>query len=206
MNDYLQFGSGFNAPVEWLNFDASPTLFYEKIPFIGKLFRKNKSRYPKNIRYGDIIKGLPVPNNSCRAVYCSHVLEHLTLNEMEAAILNVFKILQTGGLFRMVLPDLEYSIQRYCMDSSPQAAVTFMLETGMGRVKGQRSLQNFLISWQGRSHHLWMWDYKSLVEKLLQAGFHNIRRAKMGDSADPMFLLVEGSSRWENCLGIECQK
>ncbi|MHC1784983.1 MAG: methyltransferase domain-containing protein [Anaerolineaceae bacterium] len=206
MNDYLQFGSGFSAPIEWLNFDASPTLFYEKIPFLGKLFSKNNSRYPENIRYGDIIKGLPVPNNSCRAVYCSHVIEHLALDEMEAAILNVLRILEPGGLFRMVLPDLEYSIQRYCMDSSPQAAMTFMLETGMGRVKGQRSLQNFLISWLGRSHHLWMWDYKALVEKLVQVGFQNIRMARMGDSADPMFLLVEDPSRWENCLGIECQK
>jgi len=206
MDDCIQFGCGFSAPDEWVNFDASLTLFYEKIPLFGKMFTKNNIRFPGNIRYGDIVKGLPVADNSCLAVYCSHVLEHLALDEIDTALKNVFVMLKTGGIFRMVLPDLEYAIQQYRADTSPQAAETFMRGTGLGRQKRLKSLPEFLITLWGRSQHLWMWDYRSLEKKLMEVGFSNIRRAEMGDSSDPMFQWVEDAIRWQNCLGIECRK
>ncbi len=203
---YIQFGCGFSAPEEWCNFDASWTLLYEKIPLIGRIYTKNNIRFPVNIRYGDILKGLPVADNSCLAVYCSHVLEHLTIDEMEIALLNVYKMLETGGVFRLVLPDLEFAIQQYCSDPSPLAAETFMRVTGLGKIRRPGTLPELLTLWLGRSQHLWMWDYKSLTARLAKVGFNQIRRACMGDAPDPMFRLVEEADRWENCLGIECRK
>ena len=53
---YVQYGCGFSAPEGWKNFDASPTLQFERLPVIGRLFTKNASRFPENVRYGDIVK------------------------------------------------------------------------------------------------------------------------------------------------------
>jgi hypothetical protein len=61
---YIQYGCGWSAPVEWTNFDASPTLRFERLPLIGSFYTKNKQRFPANVRYGDIVSGLPVPNDS----------------------------------------------------------------------------------------------------------------------------------------------
>ena len=94
---YVQYGCGWSAPKEWQNFDASPTLRFERLPIVGYLYTKNKSRFPNNVKYGDIVKGLPVPADSCKGVYCSHVLEHLSLDDFRVALRNTVTILQPGG-------------------------------------------------------------------------------------------------------------
>ena len=73
----VQYGCGWYAPEGWRNFDASPTLRFERIPLLGRLYTKNTERFPENVEYGDIVAGLPISDNSCQAVYCSHILEHL---------------------------------------------------------------------------------------------------------------------------------
>ena len=105
---YVQYGCGLSAPKEWANFDISPTLRIQNIPILGPIFKdKLNTIFPKNALYGDIIKGLPVNDNSCDGLYCSHTLEHISLNDFRKALINSYKILKPGGIFRCVVPDLE---------------------------------------------------------------------------------------------------
>jgi predicted SAM-dependent methyltransferase len=203
---YIQFGCGPCAPADWRNFDSSPTLVWERTPVIGKLYTKNKNRFADNVEIGDVVKGLPVKPNSAKAVYCSHVLEHLSLEECQAAIKNTFKMLEPGGTFRFVLPDLEYWIHQYVNDPSPDAAKKLLYEIQFGLEKRPKGLVRHFYEYMRTSAHLWMWDYKGLKQELEQAGFVDIRRAQFGDSPDPMFKQVEGEHRWKNCLGIDCKK
>ena len=46
---HVQYGCGFLAPGEWLNFDASPTLRLEKIPMLGPLMSPGNGRFPVNV-------------------------------------------------------------------------------------------------------------------------------------------------------------
>ncbi len=204
----LQFGCGTCAPESWLNFDAGPAFLLEKrLPFIkAMLVRKGFPDYPVNIHYGDVIKGLPVTQNSASRVYCSHVLEHLSLDDCRKTLRNVCSYLVPGGIFRFVVPDLEFYARRYLESSEPEAASQFMTDTYLGEqqsVRGMRSLPRALF---GRSQHLWMWDYRNFSEELAAAGFTAIRRATFGDSGDPAFAAVESEGRWQNCLGIECRR
>lgn len=203
---YLQYGCGRCAPPGWENYDASPTVRFERLPLIGKLYTKNRERFPENIEYGDIVKGLPVSPGSCAAIYCSHVLEHLALDDFRSALKNSFVMLQPGGTFRIVLPDLEYLARQYINDSSPDAPLIFMKETYLGHEKRERGLKGLLSTWLGNSQHLWMWDYKSMVRELEKVGFVEIRKAEFGDSSDAMFHDVEDKNNWVNCLGVECKK
>jgi hypothetical protein len=208
MNDclYVQYGCGWSAPSGWRNFDASLTLRFERLPLIGQLYTKNESRFPKNVAYGDIIKGLPIAPESCNGVYCSHVLEHLSLDDFRTALHNTHKILGPGGIFRFVLPDLEYPAKKYLSNPSNDAALSFIRGTGLGQERRATGLKDFIISWLGNSQHLWMWDYKAIKPELQDAGFVGIRRAFFGDSSDPRFREVEDKGRWDDCLGIECKK
>ncbi len=203
---YIQYGCGWSAPENWKNFDASPTLRFERLPFFGKLYTKNKSRFPVNVEYGDIVKGLSVLPGSCSAVYCSHVLEHLSLEDLRKALQNTHKLLRGKGIFRFVVPDLEYAIKKYTADSSNEAALAFMRETSLGHEKRSRGMKDFFYSWMGNSQHLWMWDYKSIIHELKEAGFNEIRRAEFGDSSDTIFAQVEDPDRWKDGLGVECRK
>lgn len=203
---YVQFGCGFSAPPGWLNFDASPTLRFERLPLLGRLYTRNLQRFPLNVLYGDIVKGLPVPDNSCKGIYCSHVLEHLALNELSAALANVYRYLRPGGIFRLVVPDLERLSRDYLASSDPHAAMTFMNDMHIGVKVRSRGAAGILRSWLGNSAHLWMWDEPSLREQLHHHGFVGIRRAAFGDAVDRKFDEVEDEGRFAGCLAMQCCK
>ena len=98
---YVQYGCGFSAPQSWRNFDASLTLRFERLPIIGTLYTKNSARFPENVEFGYIVYGLPVKENSCQGVYCSHILEHLSLEDFRKALPEVkFKQFYGGRLFK----------------------------------------------------------------------------------------------------------
>jgi predicted SAM-dependent methyltransferase len=202
---HVQYGCGFWAPPEWVNFDASPTLRIEKLPLVGPMISIGNGRFPRNVLYGDIVKGLPVQTQSCRAIYCAHVLEHLALNDFRVALVNTRKILAPEGIFRLVVPDLRAAAQRYIDDKSDEAAMRFMSETFLGMTERKRGAMGMLRSWLGNSQHLWMWDYQSMRRELETAGFHDIRAAQLGDSEDPMFAAVEEKLRWDEGFGIQCR-
>lgn len=203
---HVQYGCGWSAPITWRNFDASPTLRFERLPVVGQLYTKNKTRFPSNVEYGDIVKGLPVPVASCDAVYCSHVLEHLSLEDFRTALRNTRKILKKGGTFRFVQPDLEFCIEKYYSDKSREAAISFLRETSLGREKRARGIKGFISECFGNSQHLWMWDYNSIEFELNDAGFSDVRKAQYGDSKVSNFNEVESRQRWKNSLGVECLK
>lgn len=47
----------------------------------------------------------PIPDNSVEAAYCSHVIEHLPENIVSNLILETFRVLKPGGVFRITCPD-----------------------------------------------------------------------------------------------------
>ncbi|HLK28192.1 MAG TPA: methyltransferase domain-containing protein [Puia sp.] len=207
---YVQYGCGLSAPEQWVNFDASPTLRVQKTPLLGTILKKRLNTiFPSNVRYGDIIKGLPVDENSCDGIYCSHTLEHLALADLRAALKNTYKLLKPSGIFRCVVPDLEFSAREYvkALDKGDnQGSMEFMRTTLLGIEERPRGAKGFFTSFMGNSHHLWMWDKFSLANELSQAGFRNIRFCAFNDSKDDMFRLVEEKSRFENAAALECSK
>ncbi len=191
----------------WLNFDASPTLRLQRLPLLSMYFtRRQYPLFPANVIYGDIVKGLPISAESCRAIYSSHTLEHFALNDFRIALKNTFSYLQPGGVFRFVIPDLEQLIANYANSFDPNRAIVFVEHTGLGRKSHPRGLGDFLREWLGTIPHLWMWDYASVKHELECTGFDKIRRARFGDAADLRFAEVELLDRWVDCLGVECVK
>ena len=206
---YVHFGCHFIAPTGWLNFDASPTLRFEKIPIVGRLYTKNGARFPAHVRYGDIVKGLPVPEGSCQGVYASHVLEHLSLQDFHAAMRNTYQIMASGGVFRLVMPDLEAAARSYLREletGNAEANSLFLQWTRLGYEKRPRGLFEFIAAWLGNSRHLWMWDYLSVRRVLAQHGFVRIRRCGYHDCPDKRFVEVEDQRRFENSLAVEARR
>jgi len=205
-NLYVQYGCAWCAPDGWLNFDASPTMRLERIPLVGRFINRHPVPFPSNVRYGDILRGLPLEHGSCKCIYCSHVLEHFSYEDLKIALRNTYVLLKDNGIFRFVVPDLRFHASRFVNDISPESAGRFMKDTGLGQERRGKGLQGFVVEWFGNTRHRWMWDYPSIETELLKAGFKNIRRAFFNDSEDSMFVKVEDKDRWENCLGVECKK
>jgi predicted SAM-dependent methyltransferase len=209
---YAQYGCGLYAPGSWLNYDASPTLRLQKLPIVGQVVKwRSPSGFPASVRYGDIRKRLPLPGDSCHAIYCSHVLEHLALDDFYLALDNTFWHLQPGGIFRFVMPDLKSQAQSYLSSTSTNASIRFMEYTGLGRRSRPQGVLAAIREHWGNSRHLWMWDEESMRDALSNAGFREIRRAKFGDNSDARFQEVETAEAWGitggyEILGMECTK
>lgn len=206
-NRFVQYGCGLSAPPEWENFDISPTLRLQKVPIIGFMIKKALNvKFPKNVRYGDIIKGLPIEDNSCDAVYCSHTLEHLSLDDIRAALRNTYKILKPGGIFRCVVPDLEYIANTYVSslrNNDKMASIQFMKDSLLGTVSRPRGLKAIISTTFGNSNHLWMWDKISLANELEVAGFTSVKIYSYEDNTYPIFNKVQDSTRFENAVSLE---
>jgi hypothetical protein len=198
---YVQYGCGFCAPAEWLNFDASLTLRLERLYGLGRLVNKNGQRFPDNVRFGDIVCGLNLPDGSVHAIYASHILEHLSLEECRMALHNTFKLLEAGGIFRLVVPDLAWRAEQYVSSLGKRdagAAGVFMKKCHLGVESSPKSLIGKLSWLFGGSTHRWMWDEFAMREALFNAGFEDVRRCEIGDSGDPMFDLVEDRGRFSD--------
>ena len=133
------------------------------------------------------------------AVYASHILEHLTLNDFHVALHNTLRLLKPGGVFRLIVPDLRWRAEVYVGASAcgnPEASSAFLRSCCVGIETRTHSLWRMMISAFGHSKHLWMWDKPAISEALQAAGFRNIRRIKIGDSTDPMFAKVEEEGRF----------
>jgi len=207
---YAQYGCSLTAPVEWANYDASPTLKIQKTPIIGKLFRSQLNIvFPANVKIGNIISGLPLKEDSCDGVFCSHVLEHLSLEDFRKALQNTHKILKPNGIFRCVVPDLEVAAKQYInsLESRDEnASINFIKTTLLGVEKRPRGIVGLLKSYFGNTHHLWMWDSLSLMNELERAGFKEAIISKFNGCEDVMFKYVESKERFIDAVAVECRK
>jgi SAM-dependent methyltransferase len=204
---YVQYGCGRSCPSGWINFDSSPTLRLQVLPMIGRLFRRGDTVFPEGILYGDIVKGLPVADESAAGIYASHVLEHLPYADFWTALDHTFRMLKPGGIFRLVVPDLQARAERYLRDvalNRPEANSWFMRATRLGREHRRRGLGALVREAFGGSTHLWMWDEKSLAAALHKTGFAGIRRCRIGDCEDAAFRQVEELGRfYDSHIGVE---
>jgi predicted SAM-dependent methyltransferase len=160
------------------------------------------------VEYGDIRKGPLAPPGTVQGIYASHVLEHLSLADFRAALANTYLMLASGGIFRLIVPDLFERARRYVSsaETSSDAAPSFLRSTFLGKESRPKGLQGLVREAIGNSSHLWMWDQCSLELELQKAGFTQIRRCDIGDSGDPMFDAVEERSRfYDEALDVrEC--
>ena len=202
----VHYGCGICGPSDWLNFDASPWIKIQRIPIINQLPGiRSHVKYPSTVHFGNVLRGLPVKNDAADLAYCSHTLEHLTLEDCRIALRETYRFLKPGGVFRAVQPDLRWICERFLACDGPESVSQFMQSS----LLGVRKNKSGLAWWRdlfSRDAHFWLWDYQSIMPELLAVGFKSVRRAHIHDNPHPAFLSVEDANRWENCLGIEAIK
>jgi SAM-dependent methyltransferase len=89
----LNLGCGPTFHPDWVNIDIRPT--------------------DPRVRTGNITNGIPLEANVCDAVYHSHVLEHLSVQEAQFFLAECYRVLKPGGVLRVVVPDLEQIARLY---------------------------------------------------------------------------------------------
>lgn len=133
----------------------------------GNLFRK------KDI-WLDVTLGLPFRDNSLHGVYSSHLLEHLSVQEVRRLLTQCYRALKPGGVLRLVVPSLEYAIQAYIRDKPA------LLPDWPDRYRSIGGRFNNLMLC--RNQHVTLLDFTFAEELLKDAGFSLIYRETPGNS------------------------
>ena len=132
--------------------------------------------------------GLPVPNQSTRYVFLSHLLEHLFYPEQSHGLLDEIKrVLQPGGVVRIVVPDIEQCINAYVNDDPAFFADRRKHWTWLP--SDLTRLESFLAyagvgpnPHQLFENHKFGYDFETLRNCLARIGFVNIRRCRFQES------------------------
>jgi SAM-dependent methyltransferase len=187
----VNVGCGMTPTPGWLNLDNSPTIRLAARPWlnaVGKFLLSAPQRQylefcrSSGIAWADASTRLPLADDSCDVVYSCHMLEHLDLEEAETFLSEAHRVLRTGGILRIAVPDLRKHVDRYI---ESRDADRFIRETHLGRAK-PRGLRNRLASVLigDRSHH-WMYDGPSLSSLLERNGFRAATVLAPGETTIP---------------------
>lgn len=190
----INLGCGTSAVPGWHNLDNSPTILLSRLPLLGRRF----APWPKDVRRCNALKGLPFAGDSVDHIYSSHMFEHLTWEQSLVVAKECFRVLRPGGVLRIAVPDLRTMIERYQRDSSDNASQGFVASL---HLRG---------TWRDILHpganHAQMFDARSLLHLLRQAGFRDPQSSKFGSSRIPDIAAVELLERKGESIYAEAVK
>jgi ubiquinone/menaquinone biosynthesis C-methylase UbiE len=192
----LNIGSGLSGAAGWYNIDNSPTILLSRLPFGRRLFKTPD--WPQDVHRHDVKKGLPFVDGSVSCVYSSHTFEHFTWPEALAVARECLRVLQPDGVLRIVVPDLRLIVRDYLADSDPLASHRFLSRLSLGHT--------FHDVVHPGANHSQMFDERSLIHLLVQAGFPHPKASRFMESRISDIARVELEARKSESLYVEAQK
>ena len=198
----VNIGCGQNPTKGWRNFDNSLSLHLSKAHFLSKLLYKFKlisaSQWnfiefcrTNHIDYGDATKGLPLDNASIDVFYSSHMVEHLDQADAARVLNEARRVLCSGGIIRLALPDLRKFAEQYIKTRDADKFISnILMSSPVTRTMAQKL--KFIII--GHRNHRWMYDGDSLCKLLTSYGFLNARVMAAGETK---IKAPEGLDLWE---------
>ena len=153
----LNFGCG-SVPLEgWINIDGT--------------------RNPKAELVIGLRGPLPLPSHSARFIFSEHLIEHFRHDEALVFLQECHRILEDGGVLRIVAPDLHGMARAYVEKDAAWFEKAFpYLDDPVDALN--------LIFHQGGAHH-YIYDSEALQKILRKAGFEQVMPSTFGESAWP---------------------
>jgi predicted SAM-dependent methyltransferase len=132
---------------------------------------------------------LPFANETWRGIYAHHVVEHLSYEDDLGLFRECQRTLKTGGVFRMVVPDLETFIHFYSASGALERKRIFDLYPDhiMRTLNARTPLEmlDYIFRDNKFNRHLSAWDWETAALRLREAGFSQVIRQRVNVSHDP---------------------
>lgn len=185
----LNLGAGNRATPGWVCIDRSPNVFLSRVPAAKTLLRKlgvlsegHMSAWDREIERQDI-RALKYPDASADAVYSSHALEHIYFDEARKVLAEASRVLVSGGIIRLALPD-STSLARKLLDDPDSAEAAKEFNRGLFAFPESppTGLRRIVARSSGDTHR-WQPTPALVRQMLVEAGFVDVteRRFREGD-------------------------
>lgn len=137
----------------------------------------------------------PFANQSVSCIYGSHVFEHMSIYITPALFKECCRVLQPGGILRLILPDVEKSIREYASGNADfeifkRRAERAKKQWGVDDYTMFDCLREDFLSRSGQPilgknalAHQNAWDFETIRKDLLEAGFSTVTKTDFQESA-----------------------
>lgn len=130
----------------------------------------------------NVARGIPLPSGCARFIYASHLLEHLYYPvEATRFVLECRRLLASGGVIRLVVPDIGESLQAYAAGDATY--FSRRQQQWPGWPAGRTMLED-ILAYAGAfpdpaaffEAHKYGYDFETLSRLLTACGFSKIKR------------------------------
>lgn len=144
----------------------------------------------------DATQKFPYQNNHFDYVFSEHMIEHIPYKEGMHMLAEIFRTLKPGGVVRITTPDLKFLVDMYQgeLTGRREAYVRWATDSFVSDADVYDPIfviNNFFRSWG----HLFIYDEETLTRALEMAGFRNIVRFGVGQSAEGALQGLENEGR-----------
>ena len=184
LGPWLNVGSGPSSPAAWISYDGSWQARLAGRPWLAGIGRivlgVDIGHWPPGVRYLDIRRGLPYPDDAVAVVYASHVLEHLHRNDTVRFLRHVRQVLKADGVCRVVVPDVHAIVGWYLAHREEPVAqrkgsssdlLMDMLMLRSREARAGNRVVGFVRRVADLHDHKWMYDEAGLLALFEEAGF-----------------------------------
>lgn len=171
----LNLGCGQTRPSGWINTDSSLNSLAQKnifIQMILKKFTRTTIYESATAKYMNLNKRWKYSDESVSTVYASHVLEHLSTEKAGHFMAESYRVLLSGGVIRIVVPDF-YQITKNYVDNFEHGEEhdidSTLTQCNLHKSKAyapdRNVLKKFIDFIQDYPHqHKYMYDSKNLLK------------------------------------------
>ena len=129
----------------------------------------------------DLKFGIPLPDKSVNRIYSSHLLEHISYNDLIPFLKECKRVLTVGGEFSVCVPNSRLYIDAYKDGKLFQDRNEWwqpgMIDTGSNI--DQLNYVAYMLN-----EHKYMFDEQNLINTLTKAGFINVSLREFDDTLD----------------------
>ena len=136
---------------------------------------------------------IPLPDDSCSILYTCHMIEHIPHYKIEEVFCEINRVMETGGVLRILTPDLYKLAKAYVEHDTDfflqvaaehdsmkddwgfgEAFMSFIVSPGLDHILFDKHLTEII----GGYGHLYCYDFDMLKILLKKFGFGNITRSE----------------------------
>jgi predicted SAM-dependent methyltransferase len=152
-------------------------------PFLLEGFYNIDWGWRPNVYCFDITKGIPIPDASVRGIFSEHCLEYLKPPRLLEVLKDFHRMLRPGGIARIVLPDGGLYCRLYVQAMRGEPVTWPYPEPG----KTPIYYVNRIMTDYG--HYIgFIYDFETLRQMMLAAGFREVNRETYKRGRDPKLL------------------